>query len=304
MRKILLLAGLAILCCPMVCLAAGFDPQYVGVGYQPYHTPGKGWGDYTQAEIEADMRLIARNFKMIRTWSVEYANAYTVPAAHQYGVAVHLGLWIYPTDDLKTKALINQGVQQAVQYPNMVKALIVGNECLGDVSEAAIIAYMDYARNALKQAGLNLPVSTCQTWGVWVGHASLADHVDQFIYANIYPFWDQASIGNAINQFESDYNALKKAIPSKTIIVGETGWPSQGPPHGGAVPGIAQEQQYFRQYVQWASAHKVTSFIFEMFDEPWKGEPYEAHFGLYTTGSQPKFPISSGAAAANALLLE
>ncbi len=305
MKKILLLTPLAFLLWPILCLAAAFNPQYLGVGYQPYHTPGKGWGDYTQAEVEADMRLIAQNFKIIRTWSIEYANTYTVPAAAKYNVAVHLGLWIYPGDANKTKALIDQGVHQAVQHPNTVKALIVGNECLGDVSEADIIHYMEYARNGLRRAGLNLPVSTCQTWGVWAGHASLADHVDQFIYANIYPFWDQAPIGNAINQFLTDYNALKKAIPAKTIIVGETGWPSQGQAHGQAVPGVAQEQQYFQQYCQWASANKVTSFIFEMFDEPWKGEPYEAHFGLYTTASQPKFPLRADAASAvNALLLE
>jgi len=305
MRKILLLTPLAFLFWPILCLAASFDPQFVGVGYQPYHTPGKGWGDYTQAEVEADMRLIAGKFKIIRTWSIEYANTYTVAAAAKYNVSVHLGLWIYPGDANKTKALIDQGVQQAVQHPNTVKALIVGNECLGQVSEADIIAFMDYARTRLRRAGLNLPVSTCQTWGVWAGHASLAAQVDHFIYANIYPFWDKAPIGNAINQFLSDYNALKKAIPTKTIIIGETGWPSQGPAYGQAAPGIPQERQYFQQYSQWASANKVVSFIFEMFDEPWKGEPYEAHFGLYTTNSQPKFSLSAGAGpAANALLVD
>ena len=305
MKKFLWLTALAFLFCPLFCFAAGFNPQYLGVGYQPYHTPGKAWGDYTQAEVEADMRLIAQNFKIIRNWSIEYANNYTVPAASKCGVAVHLGLWIYPGNDSKTKVLIDQGVQQAKQYPNTVKALIVGNECLGDVTEAAIISYMDYARAGLRKAGLNLPVSTCQTWGVWAGHASLATHVDQFIYANIYPFWDKAPISDAINQFVKDYTALKKAIPTKTIIIGETGWPSQGPANGAAVPGISQEQQYLQQYAHWASANKVTSFIFEMFDEPWKGEPYEAHFGLYTPNSQPKFPLSPGSGpATNALLLD
>jgi exo-beta-1,3-glucanase (GH17 family) len=303
MKKIWLLMLLAFLLWPILCLAAGFNPQYLGVGYQPYHTPGKGWGDYTQAEVEADMLLIARNFKIIRTWTVQYSNIYTVPAAAKYNVGVHLGLWIFPGNDAATKAEIDKGIQLAGQHPNTVKALIVGNECLGNVSEADIISYMEYARKGLKRAGINLPVSTCQTWGVWAGHASLADHVDQFIYANIYPFWDKAAIGKAINQFLSDYNALKKAIPAKTIIVGETGWPSQGPANGQAMPGISQERQYFQQYSQWASANKVTSFIFEMFDEPWKGEPYEAHFGLYTTNSQPKFSLSSGAPpATNALL--
>ncbi len=290
---------------------AGFSKEFVGVGYQPYHTSGKGWGDYTQAEVEADMQIIAQNFKIIRTWTVQYSNIYIVPAAVKYNISVYLGAWLFPGDDSATKAELDKAVNLASQYPDTVKGIIVGNECLVDspspdgLLQGEIEAYMEYVRTGLRNVKLNIPVTTCQKWGVWAGHVSLADHVDNFIFATIYPFWDKAPIWNAINQFVSDYNALKEAVPNKTIVVGETGWPSQGPPNGAAVPGIDNERQYFQQYSQWASNNQVTSFIFEMFDEPWKGEPYEAHFGLYTTDSNPKFALGGASCVpSNFLLLD
>ncbi|MFA6693203.1 MAG: hypothetical protein WCR73_05550 [Acholeplasmataceae bacterium] len=50
--------------------------------------------------------------------------------------------------------------------------------------------------------------------------------------------------------------------------------------------------QYLDQMMSWSKKNKVTMFIFEAFDEPWKGgqnpdEP-EKHWGIYDVHRKPK----------------
>ena len=49
---------------------------------------------------------------------------------------------------------------------------------------------------------------------------------------------------------------------------------------------------YLRELVAWADAAGILTFVFEAFDEPWKGsadplEP-EKHWGLFTVDRRPK----------------
>jgi len=52
---------------------------------------------------------------------------------------------------------------------------------------------------------------------------------------------------------------------------------------------------YLRELVAWADAAGILTFVFEAFDEPWKGsadplEP-EKHWGLYTVDRRPKMAV-------------
>jgi exo-beta-1,3-glucanase (GH17 family) len=48
-----------------------------------------------------------------------------------------------------------------------------------------------------------------------------------------------------------------------------------------------------QELLAWAEAHRVTTFLLEAFDEPWKGEPTlpggaEKHWGLWTVEREAK----------------
>lgn len=345
---ILLIVGLGLW--HQIC-RAGFDKQYIGVNYSPYHGGAYGpdypahpkdWGSYTKAEIEADIKLIAKHFKSLRTYTVQYNQYYIVSLAAQYNLDVAQGahLWepvndpAYPAthdyDQAKqwvwvnhTKPELDKVIQIAKAHPHTVKCIIVGNEWIGAKTDGYLIAtdgitYMQYVRDRLTGAAKNIPVTTSERWGVLVGsaQAALRQAVDQYVFANIYPFWDGAKIANWRSCFLSDYNALKNVMPTgKDVVVGETGWPSGVEPVTAFhtdIPSLANEQRYIQEYTRWAIKNRISSYLFEMFDEPWKWtEGQNAadkdgvgdHWGLYDKNSKPKFNLYGATGPCSQLLL-
>lgn len=121
------------------------------------------------------------------------------------------------------------------------------------------------------------------------------------VYLTIYPYYgqrdsgQQPSPGNIEPQMNWSWqNGLQqvKAL-GKTIVLAETGWPSSGG-WGASVPNEQMFAKSLKGYVdgQWPNWN-VTTFWFEMFDEPWKTNEGSIgpFFGLYTSGPnpQPKF---------------
>ena len=58
-----------------------------------------------------------------------------------------------------------------------------------------------------------------------------------------------------------------------------------------------KQLQYFNEMVFFAKEMNITTFIFEAFDEEWKGDPgklmgAEKHWGLFTVDRKPKKVMS------------
>ena len=88
--------------------------------------------------------------------------------------------------------------------------------------------------------------------------------------------------------------SVARAHPGKTIVVTEAGWTTasngRGIPAGHA--NEVQQARHNRDLMHWAHQKQTLVFLFEAFDEPWKGsadplEP-EKHWGQYTVDRQPK----------------
>jgi exo-beta-1,3-glucanase (GH17 family) len=332
---------------------AGFDRQYIGVNYSPYRggsygpaykTNPKNWGDYTQQDIDNDLQLIAKNFSLIRTYTVQFNQKYIVSLAAKYNLKVALGahLWQPLNDPLYNKGHnydqakaemeskntypeLDEVIKEANANPGAVKCLVVGNEWIGASADGYLvagdgIAYMKYVRDRLTGAAQTIPVTTCERWGVLAGpdQAALVAAADQYVLANIYPFWDGASIGGWQTQFEKDLKALQDAIAGtgKAIVIGETGWPTGvsavNTPHTDA-PSVANQQRYLQEYSQYAAAKGLTSFLFEMYDEPWKWtEGQNAadrdgvgdHWGIYDKNGTSKWLGGLAIGGSHSLLLK
>lgn len=146
----------------------------------------------------------------------------------------------------------------------------------------------------------------------------IVDLVQQFVPSlpafsiNVYPFFALGGNGALLdpalgrgpnpsilsNVLDAVRAALGKvgAPGSLPIIVGETGWPTAG----GPLASIDNARQYVSHAVSVARASSKVQdlYLFEAFDESWKGPAEtERHFGLfYNTGAE-KFPfdIATGA---------
>ncbi|MCX6339072.1 MAG: glycosyl hydrolase family 17 protein [Candidatus Aureabacteria bacterium] len=300
----------ALILASFTIISAGAAQQdYVHVGYQPYTKgdPNTGtnpaWDSYSYQDVLGQMQLINTHFTALRTWTIQYSNQHVIPAAHACGVKVAMGAWGFPStsgpdyfDEAKSKAEIDSIVAQAKHYQGTVATIICGNENLQDspnpngLTKEKIQLLMNYARAQLNANGLTgVKVTTCQTDGVWIGHASLADcpGCDE-IWCTIYPFWHGDDPGGAaISYFQNMYGQVVGIAKGKRVVVGETGWATAGGStwwNGTVKPSEPNAKTYFDGISNWLTSHQVEAYLFEMFDEPWKYTPnqkQESHFGIF-----------------------
>lgn len=316
MRPSSILAILVMLGC-LASQALAYDRQYIGVDYKGF--------PQTEAEITADIQLLAPNFGYLRTYnslfgpsSPENAIVKVVAANNQadpsHTMQVAVGVALTPRDPAASHAEIDQAVLNAKTYPTVVNAIVIGNEDLGNISEPDLIGYINYTKTQLQNANLkNISVVTCQTWGVLAGHPNLVNAAD-YVLANIYPYFDgpgyaggdpvkagQETLVNWQTDFKSEYGQLANLYGAAKIKIGETGWPSAGSQasidgHYTGIPSVPNEKTYITQYTQFASSNQIFTYLFEGIDEPNKSpEPgdVQGHWGLYTANYQPKWGIGA-----------
>ncbi len=105
------------------------------------------------------------------------------------------------------------------------------------------------------------------------------------------------------------YADVARLHPGKPIVVGETGWATEhdatrrqpweeGSLMKGEVSPAAQER-YLEQHFAWVQRRQVVTFLFEAFDESWKGggaetspAAAEKHWGVYDEERRPKPGLS------------
>ena len=265
-----------------------WDRQAAGVTYSGYR-PGQGPAQKiypTRAEVDEDMALLAGHTRRIRTYSsTEGPDVAAVAATH--GLEVMAGAWLSP-DPAKNEREIQGLLRQAREHANVTR-LIVGNEVLlrEDLPEAEIIRALDRVRKATRK-----PVSTADTWHMWLQHPALAAHVD-FIAIHILPYWEGVAVEDAATYTLEHLKRLKAAYPNKPIVITETGWPSHGDVQTDAYPTPQNQARYLREFIPQARAMGIDYYVIEAFDGQWKrdeeGRP-GPYWGLFDAFRQWKIP--------------
>ena len=104
----------------------------------------------------------------------------------------------------------------------------------------------------------------------------------------------------AISQYQAAKSYIdSKALSSKPIHIGETGWSTianyqYGNPGSNAADEY-KEKLYFDHMREWTDQNGISMFYFEAFNEPWKdasnSEGSENHFGLFTVEGEAKYAL-------------
>jgi hypothetical protein len=95
-----------------------------------------------------------------------------------------------------------------------------------------------------------------------------------------------------VRQVENEAHSI---APGKSILIGESGWPSAGRQRGEAVPSVVNAAKYIRGMVQVAQRHGFDYNIVEAFNQPWKSKlegVVGANWGLLSVKRQPVFPLT------------
>src|ERR1700676_723103 len=249
-------------------------------------------------QIEEDLARLKRLTDCIRTYSVDHGLDQIPEIAGRHGMKVMLGLWLSSLPDL-SRHQIETAIAIAKRYPDVIQAIVVGNEVLlrGEMSATDLVNTI----RAVK-AQVPMPVTYADVWEFWLRYREVAAAVD-FITIHILPYWEDFPIPvqGAAAHVASIRSQLAAAFPNREIFIGEFGWPSAGRMREGALPSRANQARVVQEVLAQAKRDNYRVNVIEAFDQPWKRQlegTVGGHWGLYDAyDRQAKF--SWGAAVSN-----
>lgn len=189
---------------------------------------------------------------------------------------------------------IGKLIHLANQYPEIIFSVSAGNEATVDwtdhyVSVEKVISYVRMIKSEVRQ-----PVTFCDNYVPWYDKLKrLAEEVD-FISIHSYPVWEYKNIHEALEYTKQNYQGIAGRYPGKPVVITEAGWATQSNGRGINPENVSEEFQsvYYHDLIDWSDKEGIMTFVFEAFDEPWKGSPEslepEKHWGLFTVDRKPK----------------
>lgn len=267
------------------------------VSYAPYHLPGQTPFDkearVSREQISADLTALAKITDCVRLYSIDQGLDQVLGVARETGLTVLLGAWI-GFDRKKNAVELDKAITLANENPDVVRALIVGNEVLlrRERSEEEMRALIREAKSKAK-----VPVTYADVWEFWIKHDSLAAEVD-FVTVHILPFWEDepVDIEHALAHVADIHTKVSAHFAGKSILIGETGWPSEGRQREESKPSRVNQARYIREFVHQAHARSWNYNLIEALDQPWKRRlegTVGGYWGMLEAQTlKPKFPLA------------
>lgn len=141
------------------------------------------------AQIEEDLARLSQVTDCVRTYAIEFGLDRIAEVAKRHGMKVIQGIWLSGNAE-KNKVEIDTAVRLAKQYPDVIRALIVGNEVLlrGEMTAQNLAATI---RDVKSRA--NVPVTYADVWEFWLRYRDVYEAVD-FVTIHILPYWEDFPI--------------------------------------------------------------------------------------------------------------
>jgi exo-beta-1,3-glucanase (GH17 family) len=118
-----------------------------------------------------------------------------------------------------------------------------------------------------------------------------------FISIHTYPVWEYKHIHESLEYTKENYYGVADLYPDTPVVITEAGWTTRSNGQG-IDPGHVNEglqKTYYDDLMGWTDAEEILTFVFEAFDEPWKGSPDpmepEKHWGLFRVDRSPKLVV-------------
>jgi exo-beta-1,3-glucanase (GH17 family) len=274
----------------------------------------------SKAEILEDLTLLQPHWQLLRLYDCSPHGERVLDVIRAHGLpfqvllGAHLGAeasnsgcpWGADFSDAQlaanrseNDAEVDRLVVLANRFDDIVFAVAVGNEATVDWTDhlVPVPRMIELVRQV--KARVAQPVTFCENYVPWQGKlAALADELD-FISLHSYPLWEYRSVDDALDYTRDNVDSVQRRHPGKTVVITEAGWATRSNGRGMDAANASQANQaiYCRDLLAWAAGAGILCFIFEAFDEPWKGSPDplepEKHWGLYTVARQPKSVVQA-----------
>jgi exo-beta-1,3-glucanase (GH17 family)/cellulose synthase/poly-beta-1,6-N-acetylglucosamine synthase-like glycosyltransferase len=269
-----------------------------GMAYSPSHLYSEFDKDnrVTDELIRRDLAQLSKSTKRIRTYTVGAGHDRIPHVAREFGMKVSLGIWL-SGDKAHNERELAQAIKTVADNPGTIDRVFVGNEAVGvraELTAREVSGYIKRVKAAIQDPAVE--VGTAEVWPTWLTETELADGAD-FIGIHLLPYWEGVSYDQSMEYITASFDRIARLYPDKKIVIGETGWPSDGRVKKGSVPSPAFEAAFLRKFFKLAEQKHYDYYVMEAFDQPWKGSTGQegavgAFWGMHDAEGNPKFSLT------------
>ncbi len=287
-----------------ICYSGFRDGQYPG-------------GDHPSIEqIKEDLLLLEGQWKYLRLYDCNLHSKRVLEVIRENNMdfQVMLGAYIeaemnnfecpwgggvYPEEQLEINKVYNDRQIEtlcawAKKYEDIVFSVSIGNEACVNwtdhyVSVERVVALANKTKNRIRQL-----VTFCDNYIPWIHKLKPLGDVLDVVSIHTYPVWEYKNIHESLEYTKQNYDAVMSVYPDKPVIITEAGWATNSNGRGINPEHVNEDNQktYIEALMNWTQKENILTFIFEAFDENWKGSPEplepEKHWGLYRADRSPK----------------
>jgi exo-beta-1,3-glucanase (GH17 family) len=277
-----------------------------GICYGP-HRDGQrpGGAGPSRAQLREDLTLLAGRWDVLRLYGSDgpAPEVLAIIREERLPFRVLLGAWLEPEArpgaGASNRAQVEAAARLGEEYPDLVAAVIVGNETQVAWSDhrmpaAELLAWVREARRLTSR-----PVGTADDFLFWIAPESeVVSRELDLVLAHVHPLWNGRSLDEALAFTEETYAAVRRRHPGLPVVLGETGWATRSSRQGDQArlirgdAGEESQRRFHEIFRAWADRERVPSAWFEAFDEAWKGgddpDDAEKHWGLWRADRTPK----------------
>ncbi|GMF14539.1 unnamed protein product [Phytophthora lilii] len=299
------------------------SPIIQGACYSPFHNSeyplNGGSAAGLDSAMDTDFSIMKNYITVVRTYYSNFYGYPVAPIAAKYGVSLYLG--VFMTDESWYDDQVNAAVDAVKNYPNTIKAILVGNENIspaGSYSAAEVLRRITALRSRiLTETGRTVNIGTVQRHNEWMDTSTrsamlaLADGCD-ILGVNIYPFFDASyTASNPLAMLNGAWNNMLTVYSSDKVRLTEIGFPTAGSPPSFApynVPSVENSIAFYKAFLNWSPDSGGQEVFWFMFfdrrpDDTTMELDLERYFGWFTwnrsmkSAGFPNLVMSTTAAA-------
>lgn len=274
------------------------ESRFIAYTPRSFSIKGEKVSPGTRSGIRKDLEILHPYFNGVITYSAINGVEHVAEVASNLKYrSVIMGIW-----DPSSEIEINNVLQAFHKYPDLVSAVVVGNE--GIYTKRYTTVDVQQAIIRIKKMAPSLPVTTSEPFYLYL----TPEYSDFFrshdlLMPNIHPVFEKWFTPNKLEDGVSMVLNIIKELQTAyrlPVLIKETGLPS-----GEAAQGYSQAGQarFWNELTNRFPSSPTLGFAyFEAFDTPWKpalmatefpgNHTKEAYWGLYTTTGQAKEVIT------------
>ena len=282
-------------------------------GYREGQVPGQVYPSYD--EIKEDLVILSKNWSHLRLYDCSPHAETVLQVISDEGMHFKVMLGVDMAAEMSNphcpwgaefsdetldanrqanREQVDKAIALSNRYPDIVFSVAAGNEASVEwtdhmVPVESLIEHVRRIKSAIKQ-----PVTFCENYVPWTYKLEpLAAELD-FISIHTYPAWEYRTMEDALEYTKQNYHSVVDHYPGKPVVITEAGWTTASNGRGIEPWNATEELQarYYEELLEWTTKEKILTFVFEAFDEPWKGSPDplepEKHWGLFRVERTPK----------------